>query len=209
MRRTSYTARKIQRRMRRPAELLLVPMIDIFTVLVTFLLMTAVFSRTVILQLNLPPPQTVFKEPPPGLQLELMVADRNSGPLHAVPNTAQGYDYDGLVEYLKFVKTKFPEKTEASILLEPDTAYDTLVQVMDHVRVFEAGEGANTVQAELFPDISIGDAPAPGTAATGPPGSGAPSAPAAPGSPPMAAAPVAHVALAAPPAPATGKGARP
>ena len=201
--RRSYQYRKLERRTRKPAELLLVPMIDIFTVLVTFLLMTAVFSRTVILQLNLPPPQTVFKEPPPGLQLEvmvrkdqLMVADRNSGPLHAVPNTAQGYDYDGLVEYLKFVKTKFPDKTEASILLEPDTAYDTLVQVMDHVRVFEAGEGANTVQAELFPDISIGDAPAPGTAP--------------PGSPPSAAAPAAaHVASATPPAPANGKGTRP
>jgi len=206
--RRSYQYRKLERRTRKPAELLLVPMIDIFTVLVTFLLMTAVFSRTVILQLNLPPPQTVFKEPPPGLQLEvmvrkdqLMVADRNSGPLHAVPNTPQGYDYDGLVEYLKFVKTKFPDKTEASILLEPDTAYDTLVQVMDHVRVFEAGEGINTVQAELFPDISIGDAPAPGTT---PPG------PAAPGAPSPAAAPVAsHVASAPPPAPANGKGARP
>ena len=33
-----------------------------------------------------------------------------------------------------------------------------------HVRVFEAGEGVNTVQAELFPDISIGDAPDAGTA---------------------------------------------
>ena len=40
--------------MRKPAELLLVPMIDIFTVLVTFLLMTAVFSRITILELDLP-----------------------------------------------------------------------------------------------------------------------------------------------------------
>jgi hypothetical protein len=31
---------------------------------------------------------------------------------------------------------------------------------MDRVRVFETGQGANLVQAELFPDISIGDAPA-------------------------------------------------
>src|ERR1700739_1581823 len=61
------------RRERKPAELLLVPMIDIFTVLVTFLLMTAVFSRIAIMQLNLPPPQTDWKEPPPGLQLEGMV----------------------------------------------------------------------------------------------------------------------------------------
>ena len=204
--RRSYQYRKLEGHSRKPAELLLVPMIDIFTVLVTFLLMTAVFSRTVILQLNLPAPQTEFKEPPPGLQLEvmvrkdqLMVADRNTGPLHAVPNTAAGPDFDALTEYLKFVKTKFPEKTEASILLEPDTAYDTLVQVMDHVRVFEAGEGINTVQAELFPDISIGDAPegaAPGAA------------PAAPATTPVtpATTPVAPVAAA--PAPANSRGIR-
>src|ERR1700748_2192915 len=104
--RRSYDSRKLARRTRRPAELMLVPMIDIFTVLVTFLLMTAVFSRTVVLQLNLPASQTEFKDPPPGLQLEVMVrpdqllvADRNSGPLHAVPNKADGPDYDGLTEY--------------------------------------------------------------------------------------------------------------
>jgi biopolymer transport protein ExbD len=182
--RRSYQYRKLERHARKPAELLLVPMIDIFTVLVTFLLMTAVFSRTVILQLNLPQSQTEFKEPPPGLQLEvmvrrdqLMVADRNTGPLHAVPNTPQGYDYDGLTEYLKFVKARFPEKTDASILLEPDTVYDTLVQVMDRVRVFETGQGKDLVQAELFPDISIGDAPA--ADATAGPAPGAPASPAA------------------------------
>jgi biopolymer transport protein ExbD len=212
--RRSYQYRKLERHSRKPAELLLVPMIDIFTVLVTFLLMTAVFSRTVILQLNLPASQTEFKEPPPGLQLEVMVrkdqllvADRNTGPLHAVPNNAQGYDYDGLTQYLKFVKTKFPDKTDASILLEPDTPYDTLVQVMDRVRVFEAGEGVNTVQAELFPDISIGDAPAgepaadgaaPGAAPGAVPASGAPgAAPAVPG--PAPGAPATRPAAAAPP----------
>jgi biopolymer transport protein ExbD len=164
--RRSYQIRKLERHARKPAELLLVPMIDIFTVLVTFLLMTAVFSRTVILQLNLPPPNTTWKEPPPGLQLEVMVrkellqvTDRNTGPLATFPNIASGYDYDNLTEYLKRVKARFPDKTDASILLEPDTPYDTLVQVMDRVRVFEAGQGMSTVQAELFPDISIGDAP--------------------------------------------------
>ena len=147
--RRSYQYRKLERHNRKPAELLLVPMIDIFTVLVTFLLMTAVFSRTVILELNLPASQTEFREPPPGLVLEvivrkdlLQVADRNSGPLATLPNNAGGYDYEGLTEYLKRVKAKFPEKTEATILLESDTPYDTLVQ------------------AELFPDISIGQAPA-------------------------------------------------
>jgi len=93
--RRSYQARKLQRHSRKPEQLLLVPMIDIFTVLVTFLLMTAVFSRTVILQLNLPASQTEFRDPPPGLQLEVMVrrdliqvADRNTGPLATLPNIA-------------------------------------------------------------------------------------------------------------------------
>ena len=191
--RRSYQAKKLERHSRKPAELLLVPMIDIFTVLVTFLLMTAVFSRTVILQLNLPPQNTTFKDPPPGLQLEVMVrkdllqvADRNTGPLATIPNNDKGYDYDALTEYLKRVKAKFPEKTDASVLLESDTPYDTVVQVMDRVRVFEVNQGMNSVQAELFPDISLGDAPGLTEAAAAP-----------------AAAP-----NAAPPPPASGSGVR-
>lgn len=164
--RRSYDAKKLARRKRKPSELLLVPMIDIFTVLVTFLLMTAVFSRTVVLELNLPASQAEFKDPPPGLQLEVLVrkdliqvADRNTGPLATMPNKPEGYDYETLTSYLKRVKAKFPEKTDATVLLESDIPYDTLVQVMDHVRVFETKDGVRTVQAELFPDISIGDAP--------------------------------------------------
>jgi biopolymer transport protein ExbD len=194
--RHSYLAKKLERHSRKPAELLLVPMIDIFTVLVTFLLMTAVFSRTVILQLNLPAENTAFKDPPPGLQLEVMVrknllqvADRNSGPLATIPNTDQGYNYDALTEYLKRVKAKFPGKTDASVLLESDTPYDTVVQVMDRVRVFEVNQGMNSVQAELFPDISLGDAPAATEAAAGAEAAAAPNSAAPP--PPGAAAPAA------------------
>ncbi len=59
--------------------------------------------------------------------------------------------------------------------MEPDTPYDILVQVMDRVRVFEAPQNGTTVQAELFPDISIGDAPA--TDAAPAAGAAAPAAP--------------------------------
>jgi hypothetical protein len=70
------------------------------------------------------------------------------------------------------VKSKFPDKTDATILLEPDTPYDTVVQTMDRLRVLEVNAGLNVVQYELFPDISIGDAPVMATGA-------APAAPAA------------------------------
>ena len=200
--RRSYQSRKLARHARKPAELLLVPMIDIFTVLVTFLLMTAVFSRTVILQLNLPAAQTEFRDPPPGLQLEVMVrknmlvvADRNTGPLAPLPNTGAGYNYDGLTDYLKRVKAKFPQKTDASILLEADIPYDTLVQVMDRVRVFEEGQGIQMVQAELFPDISIGDAPAGDDAPGAAPAAGlTPVSPALPAGTPTPVKPVASAA---------------
>ena len=49
------------------------------------------------------------------------------------------------------MKSRYPDKTEATILLEPQTPYDTLVQVMDRTRVLEVNAGLNTMQAELFP----------------------------------------------------------
>jgi biopolymer transport protein ExbD len=164
--RRSYSVRRIQRHQRKPAELQLVSMIDIFTVLVTFLLMTAVFSRTVILELKLPPANADFTPPPPGLQLEvvvrkdlLLVDDRNSGPLATFPNKDGAYDFDALSEYLQRVKSKYPDKTDATILLEPDTPYDIVIQTMDRIRVLEVNAGLSVEQYELFPDISIGDAP--------------------------------------------------
>ncbi len=77
--------------------------------------MTAVFSRTVILQLNLPTASAQMPPLPKDLQLEVLVrpnllevADRNTGPLKDIPNTAAGYDYDGLTDFLKRVKAQFP-----------------------------------------------------------------------------------------------------
>jgi biopolymer transport protein ExbD len=167
--RRNFAMRKLERRHRKPSELLLVPMIDIFTVLVTFLLMTAVFSRTVILELKLPSQSATFVEPPPGMQLEVLVrqnmiqvADAKSGPLASFPRSDSKLPYDlaGLSAYLQQVKARFPDMTDGTLLLEPDIPYDSLVQVMDTMRLVEQRQGTLLVQAELFPNVSIGDAPA-------------------------------------------------
>ena len=50
-------------------------------------------------------------------------------------------------------------KTEATLLLEPDIEYDVIVQVMDTLRVVNTMEDGMMAKAELFPDITIGDAP--------------------------------------------------
>jgi biopolymer transport protein ExbD len=143
-----------------------VPMIDMMIILVFFLIFTAVFTKTNILELNLPGADSAVPDLPEGLNLEVIirkdkieVADRGTGLLKTVPTTGSGsYDLTGLQDYLKLVKTKYPDKTDATILLEQEIAYDTLVQVMDTVRVFSVGEN-NWTFGELFPDVSVGDAP--------------------------------------------------
>jgi biopolymer transport protein ExbD len=147
-------------------DLNIVPMIDMMVILVFFLIFTAVFSKTNILQLNLPANASAAPlDLPKGLKLEviirpddLVVNDRNSGPLKVLENTPSGYDLDGLSEYMRRVKSTYPQMTDATILPGPDVSYDTLVQVMDTVRVYELPV-APFSKAELFPDIAIGDAP--------------------------------------------------
>jgi len=139
---------------------------NLMVILVPFLLITAVFSRLTILQLNLPGDATQTVETQQLLQIEVIVrrdeiqvADRGTGLLKALPNGPAGYDYQGLNDYLQVVKSKFPQKTDATVLLEADTSYDTVVQVMDAVRSFTVRDGAKSTLGELFPDISVGDAP--------------------------------------------------
>jgi biopolymer transport protein ExbD len=157
-----------QRRRKAPAEeeMQITAFMNLMVVLVPFLLITAVFSRLSIVELNLPsgaPPPPDFKQ---GFDLEVVVrknvievADRGSGVLGRYPLGEKGYDYVALREKLKQVKAQFPDVIAATILLEQDTPYDVIVQVMDTVRTFPAEQGTQFVQAELFPEISIGDAP--------------------------------------------------
>jgi biopolymer transport protein ExbD len=143
----------------------IVPMLDIFTILLFFLIFTAVFSRTHIVELNMPAQNTAPLTLPEGLVLEvvvhkdgLVVQDKNSGPLQNLPNTAAGYDFDGLSNYLSRIKARFPDMKSASVLLEPDIAYDTIVATMDAVRSIAVTQHGQSTRGELFPQIALGDA---------------------------------------------------
>ena len=150
------------------AEINLTSMIDMMTILVFFLLVHGGFVRLALLELNLPAAQSQPTEEPPTFQLEVVVrssgievSDRTIGLLDRIEKTDQGYDFAKLTEFLAKLKKQFPEKTDATLLLEPDIPYDVLVAVMDKVRVAEQVDvAAGRVQrTDLFPDISIGDAP--------------------------------------------------
>ncbi len=144
----------------------IVPMLDIFTILLFFLIFTAVFSKTHIVELNLPAQNTEPLKLPEGLVLEivvrkdgLVVQDKNSGPLQPLPMTDKGYDFEGLTAFLERVKVKFPEMKSATVLLEQNIPYETIVETMDAVRSFEGTLDGQPARGELFPQISLGDAP--------------------------------------------------
>jgi biopolymer transport protein ExbD len=161
-----------KRRHKETAELNITAFMNLMVILVPFLLITAVFSRLAVLELNLPNGQSEAQnEPPePELMLEITVrdnsievGDRNSGVLSRIGNNDQNYDLPALSEYLQRVKRQFPDKADATVLLEPDISYQVLVEVMDTVRVAELLDDTSreVVRYELFPEISIGDAPIP------------------------------------------------
>src|SRR5262245_32801314 len=144
----------------------IVPMLDVMVILIFFLIFTAVFSKMNILELNLPedggPPPLL----PAVLELEVIVraaaievADRHTGLLQRMPNTADGADYQGLSNYLRRVKLRFPAKQDATVLLEQDVPYDVMVQTMDTMKSFDTTLDGQPVRGELFPKIAIGDAP--------------------------------------------------
>lgn len=165
----------LMRRERKPAELLLVPMIDIFTVLVTFVLMTAVFSRIAIMQIDLPS-SAVSQPAAPKFRLEIIV--RQDGfelsdgkqAIGTIPKVSGAYDLDTLTAHVLAVKREHPTSEDASVLSEPKVPYDELVQVMDAIRSTEvpatdelvAGQGVTgtqSVKVALFTSIALGDAP--------------------------------------------------
>ena len=158
-----------RRRHKEVQELNITAFMNLMVVLTPFLLITAVFSRLAILELNLPTSQSqAAVDEPPELQLEITVreggievGDRNAGTLNRIEKVGDDYRLDELSTYLARIKQQFPGKTDATLLLEPDVSYQTLVAVMDRVRVAERRNSADDrlVKSDLFPEVSIGDAP--------------------------------------------------
>ena len=160
-------------RTRRPqkpaAHLEITAFINLIVVLVPFLLSTAVFSRLAVVDLTLPAQSTgAAKLEENKLLLEVVlwpdridVGGRIGGLRQSIPNVAGGYDMAALSALMQQIKSEHPQELEATVLAQPDTPYDTLVQVMDNVRGTYTTKGPKIIRGELFPSISIGDAPTP------------------------------------------------
>jgi len=158
------TARLRRQRRQEPAELSVTAFMNLMVVLVPFLLIMAVFSRMAILELSLPRENPNASNTALGLEIlvrqdRLIVRDQASGMRQELPNRDNNHDLEALSTVLQQLKARAPDVIEARLLLEPDLPYEQVVQLMDTVRVVPIMHDDRLQQAELFPDISLGDAP--------------------------------------------------
>lgn len=153
------------------AELDITSFMNLMIVLVPVLLLNMVFSHITILELNLPPASSAPATPDKNNKdLELLISKQRlalyypSGTLIAtIEQRNKAYDFSKLSTYLQDVKRQLQsagqDKKDIILLSAPDVDYQTIVSVMDAVRSYQAVVAAEVVNAELFPDISLGDAP--------------------------------------------------
>ncbi|MEZ5557331.1 MAG: biopolymer transporter ExbD [Pseudomonadales bacterium] len=150
------------------ADLDVTPFMNLMIVLVPVLLLSMVFTHTTVIDLNFPSGEAAAAAfDPDTVHLEVVVshtgfkvADGRGGTIKSVPMVGGDYDYATLSLVMQELKRRMPDKRDIMVLLEDDISYQTLVSVMDRVRSYATVQHLEVVQAELFPVISLGDAPA-------------------------------------------------
>jgi biopolymer transport protein ExbD len=141
--------------------------LNLMVVLVPFLLITAVFSRLTIVELNLPSAAGGAASKADTFRLEVIVREagievtNGTAVIASIPNKDDEFDLDTLSQMMIELKQQYPELDAASVLMEAHIPYDYLIQVMDIVRSVELPTDVeNEYQLyALFSEISVGDAP--------------------------------------------------
>lgn len=158
-----------KRRFKEDEEMNITAFMNLMVILVPFLLITAVFSKMAILELNIPKGDAAAgNNKKPELQLQIVVRnhliDVQDGSVGLIKRFAVKDDetkWQSITDLLVQLKDKFPKKENVTILLEQDVPYQLMIKVMDRARTANIILPGLTVESiDLFPSISIGDAPA-------------------------------------------------
>jgi biopolymer transport protein ExbD len=139
---------------------------NLMIVLVPVLLLGMVFSQIHTIELNFP--GMLPGEAPAPEELRLVVtlipggmevADSERGVIRVLPIAEGNQNFAGLRTVLQQIKRQVPDKADITLEVGPDIDYQTLVTAMDTVRSYPAVVAASVVEGELFPNISLMDAP--------------------------------------------------
>lgn len=148
-------------------EINITAFLNLMVILVPFLLITAVFSRMSVLELNLPALDAKNKDNPIiKLQLQilanstsLLVQDSNLGLIKKIKRSDNGdINWKILTRVLIELKSRFPEEQNITLLMTPEVQYKTMISIMDHIRYTDIVNVTTVETVELFPNVSIGDA---------------------------------------------------
>lgn len=124
-------------------ELNLVPVIDLMSVLITFLLISAVWTQVSMIQLGASfaspkdPNQIDYKVPPLEdlvLRLDVVSAGyvlRVGSQTRPIPKVNGEYDGDRLAQELARVKSQYPEKANVKISIADEIVYEHVIKAMD------------------------------------------------------------------------------
>ncbi|MFQ3206207.1 MAG: biopolymer transport protein ExbD [Glaciecola sp.] len=171
------------------AELDITSFMNLMIVLVPVLLMMMVFSRITVVELILPGIEALgADEPIEDQRLEILVSDdslniffpqgylvktitkipavdEDGEPLvSADAEPAMQHDFTGLQNTLKLVKQtlldKSVDKKDIILMLPDSTDYQTIISLIDATRSYKEVLVTSVVDAELFPEVSLAEAPA-------------------------------------------------
>lgn len=159
--------RRRHRRLSVSPELDITAFLNLMIVLVPVLLLGMVFSQVRMIELNFPGMDSGEAPVPEEFRLVVTlipegieIADSDRGLIRVLPTEEAVQDFEGLRQVLRQIKNRVPEKTDVVLEVGPDIDYQTLITAMDTVRSYPAVVAASVVEGELFPDVSLMDAPA-------------------------------------------------
>lgn len=147
------------------AELNITTFMNLMVILVPFLLITAVFSRMTVLNVNLPTLDKAQQQSEEKLDLDLEVSvseeiitlrDRNIGNIYE-PIRINDNNWQPLVNVLLEIKTRYPDEKDVLITFTDSTSYKMIISIMDNIKTTQLIQSGQLVDIELFPNISIGD----------------------------------------------------
>ncbi len=153
------------------AELEITSFLNLMIILVPVLLVMMVFSRITVVDLKLPDLADSSQQQPDIVkQLEVVLYGNGisinypSGiRVKSIPKKDGKHDFKllslTLQEVKRSLRDKGVEKRDILILSQPKTDYQALVSTIDTVRSFKTVLVTDVVDAELFPLVSLGDAP--------------------------------------------------
>lgn len=161
---------RLATRRRRPVAdeaIHIVALWNLMIILIPFLLLSAAFSQTSILNLYLPPPKaaSTLGLPAPDPVAKPVVSILHDGyvlsdgpqVIAAIPLDEAGhYNARKLTELLVTIKQSIPAQQDIVILSEAQTPYETIVQTMDAAREWVSHQGALAIPQPLFPSIALG-----------------------------------------------------